>query len=284
MTENTPTVIRLGPVMGEIELAELIDGHEFDDCKVHLASWNRQDHPLDVFVSDRERWKGWNEYRGHRDDFNKNYIFSLIQFYHEPDTWLFGGIYKVVERHADRYKVFLTPKNANLIGRLKVRFKRTGRAKSVSPEKYFQDMTVIEILREPYSGDKFPGYEDICLPFKKLEAVITQNRNDWRSALSNIKGIYLVSDKSNGKKYVGSAYGVTGIWSRWACYVGTGHGHNDEFTKIIKKNGVDYARKNFIFTLLEYRPMKADDKKIIERESFWKESLLTRGEYGYNKN
>lgn len=29
---------------------------------------------------------------------------------------------------------------------------------------------------------------------------------------------------------MGSAYGGTGIWSRWACYVATGHGYNDEFT------------------------------------------------------
>ncbi len=30
--------------------------------------------------------------------------------------------------------------------------------------------------------------------------------------------------------------------------------------------------------------MKADDKVIIERESFWKEVFLSRGTFGYNKN
>ncbi|WP_082239569.1 GIY-YIG nuclease family protein [Pseudomonas lini] len=270
--------------MGGIELCELINCDELDDCKVHLASWDGNNHPLDVFVNDREQWNEWNEYRGHRNDFNKKYIFSLIKFYSEPDVWLFGGIFKVVARHTDRYEVSLERKNSNLIGRLKVRFKRNGRVRSVSPDRYFQEMTVFEILREPYSGEEFPGYEGVCLPFKKLETVINQSRNDWRSALSSVKGVYLITDKSNGKKYVGSAYGVTGIWSRWSCYIRTGHGNNDELASIIKENGLAYARKNLVFTLLEYRPMKADDKVIIERESFWKKSLLTQGEYGYNKN
>jgi hypothetical protein len=35
---------------------------------------------------------------------------------------------------------------------------------------------------------------------------------------------------------------------------------------------------------LEYRAMKTDDKTIFERESYWKEVLLTRGNFGYNKN
>ncbi|WP_129139587.1 GIY-YIG nuclease family protein [Modicisalibacter coralii] len=270
--------------MVDIELSDLIDGPELDNCKIHLASWNGRNHPLDVFVSDRERWKGWNEYRGHRDDFNKKFIFSLIQFYPEADTWLFGGLFRVVARYADRYEVVLDRKYDNFVGRLKIRFKRSGRAKAVTPNRYFQEMTVSELLKEPYAGEEFPGYEDICLSFEKLETVVTQDRKDWRSALSSVKGVYLIADKSNGKKYVGSAYGITGIWSRWSCYIGNGHGHNDELTAIIKKHGKAYARKNFVFTLLEFRPMKADDQSVIDRECFWKKALLTRSDHGYNKN
>ena len=53
---------------------------------------------------------------------------------------------------------------------------------------------------------------------------------------------------------------------------------------MIKKEGIEYARKNFRFALLEYRSMKTDDKIIIEKESYWKEVLLSRGKFGYNKN
>ena len=66
--------------------------------------------------------------------------------------------------------------------------------------------------------------------------------------------------------------------------MGRGVRWNDELTRLIKKEGIEYARNNFKFALLEYRSMKADDKIIIERENYWKETLLTRGEYGYNKN
>ena len=128
------------------------------------------------------------------------------------------------------------------------------------------------------------GYENINHDFRSIENIIRTNKPDWKAALTSIKGVYLITDKSNGKRYVGSAYGDSGIWSRWACYIGTGHGWNDELTKLVEKEGIGYARSNFVFALLEYRSMKADDKTIVEREKYWKEVLLTKGQYGYNKN
>jgi len=58
----------------------------------------------------------------------------------------------------------------------------------------------------------------------------------------------------------------------------------DRTREFIEKEGMDYARMNFQFSLLEYRPMKTDDHDIIERETYWKEVLLSRGEFAYNKN
>ena len=95
----------------------------------------------------------------------------------------------------------------------------------------------------------------------------------------------MITDSSNGKRYIGSAYGETGIWSRWQCYVLTGHGYNDELTKLISALGRDHARKNFRFTLLEYFSMKTIDEVVIQREGYWKNVLLSRQpEFGYNKN
>jgi len=39
----------------------------------------------------------WLEGRG-RDDFGRRFIFSLIRYRHRPGTWLFGGIFEVIER------------------------------------------------------------------------------------------------------------------------------------------------------------------------------------------
>jgi hypothetical protein len=171
-----------------------------------------------------------------------------------------------------------------LVGRLKVHLKRPGRAKAFLLENYLPEVTVTELLREPFTGRVFPGYEHISHPFREVEAIIRHSRPDWRAALENVKGVYLITDEKTGKRYVGSAYGDTGLWSRWSCYVATGHGWNDELCTLITQEGLDYARSHFRLTLLEYRPMKCDDRTIVERESFWKEALLTRVPHGYNKN
>lgn len=62
-----------------------------------------------------------------------------------------------------------------------------------------------------------------------------------------------------------------------------GHGQNDQLKKVIQEKGTEYARKNFRFALLEYRPARTDDEVIIERETYWKKVLLSR-EFGYNEN
>lgn len=254
------------------------------EYKLHLACWNGADHPLDVFVADRSEWDGWNSWRGSRDDFNRRYILSFIEFYPEPSTWLFGGVYEVTGRGGARYELALDPKSAALIGRLKVQLKRPGRAKAFRLEGCLDDMVVSEVLREPYSGEAFPGYDGISHPFAQIETIIRRSRPDWKAALEHVKGVYLITDLHAAKRYVGAAYGASGLWSRWASYVATGHGWNDELCAVIAANGLDYARQHFRLTLLEYHPMKAEDRAIIAREVFWKDALLTRVPHGYNKN
>lgn len=271
-----------------IKLSDILKFEDPSEFKVHLANWNGHQNPLDVFVSNKEEWKGWNSWRSEKDDFNRKYIFSLMEYYHEPNSWLFGGIYEVVERlnttRSKGYEIELTEIHKPFVGRLKIKWPRTGRAKSRKLENYLNEFEVSEIFKEEYTGEVFCGYEKINHDFHILESIFLSGKQDWKAALENVKGVYVIMDKSNGKKYVGSAYGGTGIWSRWSCYIGNGHGHNDELTKLIKEAGIDYARQNFRFSLLEYRPMKTDDNEVIAREGYWKEVFLSRGEYGYNKN
>ena len=265
---------------------------EMRKYKIHLAAYNGYEQPLDVFARDREEWKDWNEWRGGKDDFNREYIIGLIPDYHKIDKYVFGGVFKVIKRYDDwqetevGYKVELTNQFKSLIGRLVVGFSRYQglRGRAFLLENFMDSMSIAEILENPYEGEEFPGYDNVRIDFSSLELLVQNQKTDWRVALENVKGIYLIVDKFNGKKYVGSAYGDSGIWSRWCTYINTGHGYNDELVMLIEKNGIDYARKYFQFAILELRSMKTDDDTIINRESFWKEVLLTRGIFGYNKN
>ena len=220
------------------------------------------------------------------NEFNRDYVVSFIKFYPEEDTWLFGGIYKILDRRPKKnspsYKIELLDNGQELIGRLKIKAK-ISRGRSFKLETLHKRIRVSEILKECYSGESFNGYENVSLDFSMLETIIGNERMDWKSALQNVKGVYVIADKKTGKKYVGSASGETGIWARWSTYMQTGHGWNKELIDLVGK-GKNYAHDNFRITLIECWPFKTDDKAIKSRENFWKEALLTRGKHGYNEN
>ena len=277
-----------------------------ENYKVHFARHNGETHPLDDWVRDRQEWYSWQEYQPQTAGFNRRFIFSLMQFYQEKDIWLFGGVFKVCEDQGDRYVVELTEQGQNFIGRLKLHSSYRSRTRRVNFENHYdvdqnaqlllQDLElpeqspnydpilkVHEILREPYSGRSFPGYENIDLSFAELDTLIRNDRTDWKVALASVKGVYLISDKNTDKQYVGAAYGDMGTWQRWHNYVDTGHGGNVELQKLVRENGIEYCRKHFQFALLEYRPDYTSDDVVRKREQWWKNVLGTR-ESGLNRN
>lgn len=268
-----------------------IDRKEWGKYKLHVACWNGSEQPLDVFARSFDEWMGWNRWRGGKNDFSREYILSIITDYHRKNRYLFGGIFRVVGRHDDwgdtgiGYDLEVVEEYEALIGRLVIDFDRYQgmRGRAFCLESYMESMYVSQIMEEPYAGVDFPGYDNVCIDYSDLAQVVHCRKPDWKVALENMKGVYVITDKSNGKQYVGSAYGQRGIWSRWSEYVGSGHGNNDELAELIEKYGIGYAAKNFQFALLELFPMKRDDDSIIERESFWKRVLLTHM-HGYNRN
>ena len=255
------------------------------DFKVHFARWNGHYHPLNEWVSDRSRWVHWQHHR-ERNVFNRRYIFSLMDFYHERDAWLFGGVFRVLARRGYRYDVELTDLGGPFIGRLKLGSSYRARTAEVNFENHYDGkhtLHVLEILREPYSGRRFPGYERVAVSFGELEALVRNDRPDWKAALQSIKGVYLITDAKSGKHYVGSAYGDQGVWSRWGDYVNSGHGGNAELRAWLKERGRDYCRANSRFALLENHGFHTPDETILRREAWWKRALLTR-EFGLNRN
>ena len=268
----------------KILLKDIWSIEDVREYKVHFGRWNGRERPLDAWVRNREHWHDWQEYRPGRNAFSRPCIFSLMDFYREQDVWLFGGIFRVLARHEDRYEVELTKRGEIFIGRLKLRSPYRSRSTRVNFENHFDKFEVSEILPELYAGRAFPGYESIDLSFTELEALVQNDRPDWRSHLENVKGVYLITDTRTGKRYVGSAYGDQGIWSRWVSYAKSGHGGNAELRELISDQDLAYPRANFRFALLEYSMARTSDETMRKREEFWKEVLLTRSKYGLNRN
>ena len=184
----------------------------------------------------------------------------------------------------DRYVVSLTDRGGHFIGRLKLHSPYRQRATRVNFEKRLDEFTVSEILREEYSGLEFPGHDRIDIGFGELEAIVRNERGDWRAALENAKGVYLIADARTGRLYVGAAYGTGGVWSRWREYIATGHGGNAHLKELLSNRGLDYCHRHFRFSLLESHSVRIADEAVTERETYWKRVLHSRGEFGLNRN
>jgi hypothetical protein len=71
------------------------------DYKIHFARWNKRNQPLEVFARDRREWQGWQEYKPGRNDFNREFIFSLIQLYHVYGNQAGGMRGNLFDPHTD---------------------------------------------------------------------------------------------------------------------------------------------------------------------------------------
>ena len=259
-----------------------IQKEDLPKYKLHLAiNPKNKKEPLDELF--KGNFKSWQEWQS-KKNFERDYILSLI--YYGRNEWIFGGIYKRkdvkrVEKHFE-YDTELLDFRKDLIGRLIIRFCRPGRQSYLKLEKWVGKLEVVEILRKPYTMKEFLGYENVLIDFDLLKTIIDKEEPSWKTALSSVKGVYIITDKSNGKIYVGSAYGEASFWSRWFLYAKNGHGGNKELKKRISEKGLEYA-SNFQFSVLEVRPNITEDGVITTREAYWK-SILKSREFGYNEN
>lgn len=275
------------PVRTEIALRDLLRGDP-REFKLHCATFNGTDQPLDVFARSWEEWVGWSTWSPKADVFNRRFIFSVMQVYYENhETWLFGGIFEVLSssgvKGGPSYKIALREDHLpGQIGRMKLRY-LAPRNRRINLETALDKMEVIEILPHRFEGRPFPGHDSINVSLAELQVVVRQSRSDWRGALEHMKGVYVIHDKTSGKAYVGSAYNDTGIWSRWSQYAETLHGDNVDLRDLVEEKGPERVGEDLTFALLEFWSMRTSDAFVLEREKYWKDVLLSR-EFGHNLN
>lgn len=261
---------------------------ELQNSKIKFNQWNGSENPMDLYKRNPDeintRWLFW---RTEQRYFNVGQIaICLLKLTY--DTWLLTTIKNVTKEfdvkrdinydgeEIDRFKQFF--------GRVILKYRKRHTAQGVFASNYIDKLEVIHILPSTFDGEDFPGYDNIRLSFSQLETIIKRNKKDWIAALENQKAVYLITDKSNGRLYVGSAYGENGmLLQRWKNYINNGHGGNIDLRKVVMNNGLDYVKENFQYSILENYNSRVDSKLIIRRESWWKETLQTR-KFGYNNN
>jgi hypothetical protein len=150
--------------------------------------------------------------------------------------------------------------------------------------KYIEQATVKEILPCIYSGETFEGYDRVYLPFHRLADIFSGKiLPTYYEALKKITGVYCLTDTNTGKLYIGSATGEEGVAQRWGNYLDSKHGGNKGLIDLYEKEGPEYFKEYFTFTLLEYFSLSYDPERILEREEYWKQCLDTK-KHGYNEN
>lgn len=128
----------------------------------------------------------------------------------------------------------------------------------------------------------FPGFDRLVLTREDLRLALEDARYAaWRTALGSVQGVYLISDSSSGKQYVGKADGGERILGRWSAYARDGHGGNTELRALIQSDP-DHAR-HFVFSLLRVFGPDAPMAEVDAVEAHFKRALLSR-EFGLNRN
>ena len=276
--------------MAKIMLNDLLrfDTAEVSNVRVKFNIYNGYDDPLDLYKTNPDEvnvtWFLWHDDRRY---FNVGQT-AICLLKLRGDQWLLTTIKKItrlldvtdgVGYDADEVKEY-----EQYFGRLVVEYHNPCRTMGRKYENVMDELEVVQILNEQYTGNEFPGYENVRLSYPLLKNIVDRQLPGWVDALRNQKAVYLITDTKTGKMYVGSATSQTGmLLQRWSSYAADGHGGNIELRELVKQQGLDYVKENFQYSILENYNARMDDGYILKRESWWKETLCTRT-HGYNKN
>ena len=271
--------------MTPIKINDLLRLTDLSNVKIRLnlmfeENWN----PIELFQNGQTdlmlKGQYWNYAK--RKSFKEGQTtIGLVRISPKEDYWLLfhiGMVTKDLEiQNGMGYEFEPLDDYEKYVGRVIVRFKNTVQTVIRNAESVIDDCLVAEVLPDVYDHDLFPGYEKVTVKWTDLRRVLY--KQTWKTSLENQKGVYLITDTSNGKQYVGSAYGEKMMWGRWHDYIRNGHGGNTSLRKL----SFDHIKNHFTYSILDIYKSSTNDQIIIDRESWWKEVLKSR-EFGYNNN
>lgn len=277
-------------------IKDFTEGKDLNRIKVKLNISDEQYPALDLLYNEKgskdDSWYSMNAWKKESSNHNLNnydYLITFAQYYYYGDKFfLFGGIYKIETIFPEKFKDVgynLTLLNdfkeyrKRLIIKIKKKVGRTYNRVYNNIDDYLIP-EVYEITPD-MSIKKFNGYQNVSLMYKELKIALSDPT--WIGALKNIKAVYVIVDTSNGKLYIGSAYGSGGLLNRWNEYLSNLTGGNKKFEELVADNGKEYIQNNFKYSIIEIFDTKTKDEYIVERENYWKNVFETKNK-GMNKN
>lgn len=124
---------------------------------------------------------------------------------------------------------------------------------------------------------RFPGFDALRLDYPQLQAVPREHRYAaWRTALSSVIGIYLITDTRDGRHYVGKADGDENLLQRWTAYGTNGHGNNVELRSL--------NPATFRLSVLRVFDPATPTSVINSAEAHFKHALDSQMPHGLNRN
>ena len=252
-----------------------------------------------LLAEDPEEWLNMSRHRERHQNNNldrADYLLAFAQYYpYGPQYFIFGGFFRVRPVVPEiiggaGYDLDLLDQYSEYIKRLIIKLERpVGRdlylrwydklqGSKLNPEVY-------ELAADTKLGT-FPGYQNVRLRHHQLQRIIANDEPSWRDALSSVKGVYVITDLSDGRLYVGSASGeANGLWQRWSGYAQLRNltGGNQELEQLRRSIGDEHIIENFQYSILEIFDPKTKAETILQRESFWKLALDSRA-HGMNRN
>ena len=256
--------------------------------KVKFNQHNGYNDPMELYLQEPDtvntQWLFW---RTKQRYFNVGQI-AICLLKLSYDTWLLTTIKRVTKElgvyDGINYEGEELEEYRQYYGRVIIKYHKTAQTQGMFYSTVQKDLEVLQLLPAAFDGEEFPGYDNVRLSYLQLAAIIQRRKQSWVAALENQKAVYLITDTSNGKLYVGSATSDKGmLLARWSSYVENGHGGNKELIVLVREKGLEYVQQYFQYSILENYNARIDDHVVLKRESWWKETLQSR-KFGYNDN
>lgn len=280
-----------------LSFTDLIDS---PDPELTRVKFNIKNGPFgppawDELLDDGDKWISMNAWgKNSSDRINGIYLLTFAQYYpYGKEYYVFGGMYTVTQNEnagsdspdyqlglmddSKEYRHRLIVKLSRPVGERRVR-KYAGFLENLKPE-------VHELAPRAKLGP-FPGYQNVRLKHKDLQEILYRDEPSWRQALQSVKAVYVITDLTDGKQYVGSASGNTdGLWQRWSQYADLRNlsGANKELDELRASFGDEHIKQNFQYSILEIFDTRTKQEQVLLRESHWKRVLDTR-KHGLNGN